>query len=335
MSKLLTNSRMKAFRACPRLEHIKYRLGYRPAVEAEELAFGTLAHHGLEAWWRCTDGNRLGAAILALRAEKADPFDLVKAEAMLMGYDARWLPDMEHYKVLHVEVRFECEVVNPETGAASRTWRLAGKLDAVARDRRNGHIVLVEHKTSSEDVSPGSDYCKRLRMDGQISVYFDGAASLGLKPDVCLYDVLGKPRQRPLEANQRRAVAETPEEYRLRLLAAITEDPNRYYSRIEAVRLEAELHGARLDTWDTGRVMRESELAERWPRNPDACQQYGRTCPFFAVCTGEASLDDARLYRQTTDVHPELGGADVGHPTPGIAKEERHDSSQANSTPTG
>jgi uncharacterized membrane protein YhfC len=48
---LITTSRLKAYRACPRLHHNRYDLGIRPAEQAEALTFGTLGHVGLEAWW--------------------------------------------------------------------------------------------------------------------------------------------------------------------------------------------------------------------------------------------------------------------------------------------
>jgi hypothetical protein len=52
--------------------------------------------------------------------------------------------------------------------------------------------------------------------------------------------------------------------------------------------------------------MREAELAQRHPRNPDACVRYGRTCEFFGVCTGESSLQDDQQYRRSARVHTEL-----------------------------
>ena len=39
----------------------------------------------------------------------------------------------------------------------------------------------------------------------------------------------------------------------------------------------------------------------------DACVRFGRTCAYFPVCSGEASLDDPALY-QKSPLHPELGG---------------------------
>ncbi|WP_242394828.1 PD-(D/E)XK nuclease family protein [Anaeromyxobacter oryzisoli] len=259
-----------------------------------------------------------------------DPFDLARAEALLRGYDARWTDDMARYEVLAVEAEFTAPVVNPITGAASRTWRLGGKLDALVHDRETSRDIIVEHKTSSVDVGPGSEYWRRLRMDGQVSVYFDGARALGFDPQACLYDVLAKPRQRPLLATppenrrytkagkldaRQREVDETPAEYLNRLLDAIASDPNAFYQRGEVVRLEQEISEAQHDIWQIGKQIRESDLAGRFPRNPDACLRYGSTCAFFDVCTGAGSLDDESRFYRSLEVHPELAGAsaELGH----------------------
>jgi hypothetical protein len=179
---------------------------------------------------------------------------------------------------------------------------------------------VVEHKTATEDITPGSDYWKRLRIDGQVSIYHEGARALELDPQFCLYDVLLKPKQRPykataledrkfkrdgtLYANQRER-DETPEEYRARLMEAIAEAPTSYFQRGEVIRLDSEMEEALFDVWQIGQQMREAERAGRYPRNPDACVRFGRTCSYFGVCTGEASLTDPALFRRS-ELHPEL-----------------------------
>lgn len=345
---LLTASRLKCARGCKREHHIKYNLGYRPVFESEDLFFGTLIHLGLEAWWLAVKAGKpeaawLSDAFTAVRGVKCDAYDLVRAEAMLMGYDARWAAEVADYEVLAVEVQFRADVVNPETGHPSKTWQLGGKLDVLVRDRRDGRVRFVEHKTSSEDLSPGSVYWRKLRMDGQVSVYFDGIAALGHEAVGCIYDVLGKPAQRPgqvpvLDEHGNKVVhdasgervrtkqgkwrqtgdtelgftlqtrPETPDEYRLRVAEAIAGNVDRFFGRVEVVRLEADLQDARFDVWAMGRELRENELASRAQRNPDACERYGRMCPYFEVCTGAASLDDPRLFLRTDQVHPELAG---------------------------
>lgn len=346
-SNLLTASRLRVARSCKRKHRIMYELGFRPATEAEELFFGALLHLGLEAWWLAVKaglvpGEWLGQMLATVLAVKADPFTLAKAEVMLMGYHARWEADAAHFEVLGVEERFECDVVNPDTGAPSRTWRLGGKLDVRVRDRRDGLVKFIEHKGSSEDITPGSAYWSRLRMDGQVSVYFDGCEALGTPAAACIYDVLGKPQLRPkdvpaLNEYGEKVVVdregkrvrnktgggwrqsadstqgytlvtrpETVEEFKARLVEAITAEPDRFYARGEVVRLEQELRDARFDIWSMGKELRENELAGRAQRNPDACEQYGRMCPFFDACTGAASLEDPFRFRRTEHLHPEL-----------------------------
>jgi hypothetical protein len=309
--KLLTNSSARTFRRCAREYQFSYVFGVRPLVEAEPLRFGHVTHKGLEQVWR-------GESVvdLSAHAERVDPYELVRVEEMLRGYLARWGPPQD---VVAIEVEFEVPLVNPATGRASRTWRVGGKLDAVGYD--DGTLAIVEHKTSSSDISPGSDYYRQLRLDPQVSTYFMGARALGHDVERCMYDVLGKPALRPLRATpedkrkyrkdgslyaNQRTEDETPDEFRERVRDAIAAEPDRYYQRATVVRLADEERDAAHDLWQTARLIRGSELADRWPRNPDACVRYGRTCTFFDVCTGCASLDDPMLFRPADRIHEEL-----------------------------
>ena len=344
---LMTASRARCARSCRRRHQLQYLLGYRPVESAHALRFGTLLHCALEAWWLAAKAGLPQdawhqAAQAALAEREADELDLAHAQVMMMGYHLRWAG--EPYDVLAVEARFEAPLTNPLTGAASRTWRLGGKIDVVVRDRRTGEVLVVEHKTSGEDISPGSDYWRRLRMDGQVSIYFEGARHLGYEPARCLYDVLGKPRHAlkavPLvdehgqkivhDANGNRVRTtqgkwrqtgdsaqgwvlqtrlETIEEHKARLVEELGAEPQRYWCRGDVVRLEADMRGALADVWQLAQSLRDEERLGRFPRNPDACVQPGRTCPFFAVCAGEASIDDERFFIRSTDVHPELSGS--------------------------
>ena len=62
--------------------------------------------------------------------------------------------------------------------------------------------------------------------------------------------------------------------------------------------------------WQSAVQMRDGIAANRHPRNPDACVRYGRTCEFFDVCTGGASLDDTTRFVRVENVHVELTDAD-------------------------
>jgi len=309
---MLTASRLRDARACQRRHKHKYIDGYRPLDDAAPLRFGTLFHAALASWWGYAPEFRLEFA-LAETLEASDPYEAAMARALIVGYDARWSDD--RYEVLAVEREFRVPLVNPETGAKSRTWDLGGKLDAVVTG------AVVEHKTTSEDIAPGSEYWKRLRLDGQVSIYFQGARAAGFNVERCIYDVIRKPGQRPLKATPEdkrqykkdgtpyattRLTDETPEQYEARLMEAIAADPSRHFARGEVVRLDREMDEAMFDAWTIAQQLRAAEVADRFPRNVDACVQYGRTCAFFGVCTGEQSLDDPLLFKRVENVHPEL-----------------------------
>jgi PD-(D/E)XK nuclease superfamily len=309
---LMTNSRLRAARACLRLHFFMYELGYRPIAESAALMFGTAAHAALE--------KRFLLLMDLLSAPSAtfnlDPFEEMRLRVVLAGYDARWHDDAERYEVLDVERRFEAPLRRPVTLRRSTTWRIAGKVDAIVRERESGRVLVVEHKTASGDVGTGSLYWQRLRMDSQISIYLDGARAIGYDPAGVLYDVLGKPDIRPLKATptearkytktgalyaNQREQDETPEEFGERCAAAIGENPDRYYQRAEMVRIGGELDAFREDLWDAALLI----SSKRHPRNPDACLRYGGACPYLPVCGGEASLTDPTRYR-LTPIHPEL-----------------------------
>ena len=199
---LLTSSRIRAAHACPRLDHYRYGLGL-VAPSTGAMAFGTAIHAGLEAWWATIrdglPGDALDAALAVLDCQPlADPYDLARAEAMLVAYDVRWLRWACSVEVLAIEAEFRAPLRHPD-GRTARTWSLAGKLDALVR-LSDGRVAIVEHKTTSRDAGAGTEYRARLTLDPQVSVYHDGAAALGYAADLCLYDVLVKPSQKPLTA---------------------------------------------------------------------------------------------------------------------------------------
>jgi hypothetical protein len=306
---MLTSSSSKLFRACSRAYRHRYVDGVVSTARASTLTFGSAFHLGLEAWWLAS-ADKLEAAIDALDVDALDPVDQVRVEELLRLYDARW--SGEPYDVIAVEAEYRAPLLNPDTGAASRTFQRAGKIDAIVRERHTGRTLIVEHKTSREDIGTGSRYWQRLTLDGQISHYYAGAASLGHQADACLYDVVSVPRLSPMLATpeesrrvtkvgildkRQRDRDETLEEFRARLRATLAADPERYVRRAEVVRLEDDLRDAAFDDWSTAIRIRESANADRWPRNPDACERYHRLCEYHPVCTRAAAIDDPLLYR--------------------------------------
>lgn len=335
MQQLITNSRVKAFHACQRLHYIRYVLGIAGNAPAADAAFGTLMHHGLEGWWlayrRFCPGHALIDALSIMDGRRGDIDDATFAKATLLmaAYDARWSPTMHEYRVLEVEVQFEAPLLNPATGRTRRGVKAAGKLDAIVHRLADNTVWIVEHKTSGADLSPGSTYWQRLRMDPQVSTYVGGARALGYEVAGCIYDVLVRPEQRPLQAtplelrkytkatakepsrlySNQREFDETEDEFRERIAAAILEAPESYFARAEVVRLPEELARFAVDVDESARQMLAAGRAggdKLAVRNADACFRFGRTCEFYPVCSGAGSLDDETQYHKLPSVHPEL-----------------------------
>ena len=164
---------------------------------------------------------------------------------------------------------------------------------------------VLERKTTSEDISTGATYWKRLTLDVQVSTYLVAAASLGYPVTSTLFDVLRKPGQKPSVAKQ-----ETPERYGERVLEAICEDPERYYARREIVRLEKDAFEAATDLWQTASAIRDARRLRVFPRNADACMQWSRECQYLNICAGIADANDPVMYVVEPKKHGELDMAD-------------------------
>ena len=315
MSKqLLTNSRLRAFRTCARLHSLRYIKGWQVVRTSEALRVGSLVHLGLEAWWTGKD------PMVAVAGRAIDAYEQAKVEEMLLAYANRWGADRDLYEVLGIELEFRAPLLNPETMAESRTWELAGKLDGLLRRKSDGRVLVMEHKTTQDDISDeASDYWLGLAMDGQISQYILGAESMGHKVDEVLYDVLRKPAIRPLTATppesrkykadgslyaNQRDRDESPEEYRMRLREVLA-DP-KYLARHSVPRTLGQMEEFLFDAWEQSSIMRESERLDRAPRNPEACNRMGR-CAFWQVCsTGSKPEDFPADYIKSEKVNPEL-----------------------------
>jgi len=120
---LLTQSAMRAYRSCPRKFQIRYVLRMRPIKKAETLSTGHSIHTALDVFRRTGDVDAAKAAL-----ETTDPYIRAKEEAMILGYSARW---GKPTGIIAIEQTFRVPLVNPETGASSRTFSLGGRVDAI------------------------------------------------------------------------------------------------------------------------------------------------------------------------------------------------------------
>lgn len=312
MTRELTNSMRNKFASCHRAFKFCYEDLKRPIKTSDALNFGTAMHQLLECYW-------LGAE--AEYPQVDDEYTAMTLKALFEGYRNRWGEyDCNTYETIGTEMRFDAPLMNPETGGVSKTFHLSGKIDALAKEKTTGKVVIVEHKTTGQDIGPGSDYWRKLPIDGQVSGYYCGAEALGHQASTCLYDVIRKPTIKPLKATPEdkrkynkdgslskacRENDETPDEWYERLSADIEIRPDYYYARIEISRSDNDLLEYLFDMWAVSREIADAQRMNRWSRNPQACSVFG-TCEYFGVCTGEQDIDDVTLFRTAERANEEL-----------------------------
>lgn len=306
----LTNSMRNKFASCHRAYKFAYVDLVRPLQASAALTFGTAMHALLECYW----GGAEAPEMLT-----GDDYTDATIRALYEGYCAKWqASDDAEFEKVAAEVGFEAPLMNPETGGTSKTWVLAGKIDAIAK--KDGKTYIIEHKTTSQDIGPGSDYWRKLSIDGQVSGYYVGAQANGYEVENCLYDVIRKPTIKPLKATPeenrkykkdgtlyagQREFDETPEEWYERLKADIAERPDYYFARVEVVRSADDLVDYLFDMWAVGREIADAERLGRFSRNQQSCSAFGK-CEYFDVCSGCASLDDVTLFRKAETPNEEL-----------------------------
>lgn len=294
--KTLSHSGLRLWRNCPRQYFFAYGLLRRTRAIAPALAFGSLWDRALTAWHHgTTDEERLLAGVEVLQADP-DPIARAKAEALLVGYTVKW--GGEPIEVVATQVDFTVPILHPETGLAHPDYQYTGVLDAVIRHR--GRLLGLESKTSSEDTAPGSPFWQRIAtLDPQVTMYLSGAKQAGFELEAVLYDVTRKPELRL-------GKTESPETFRERIARDVQGRPDWYFQRHEIVRLDSESKAYAQDLWDYATTLSEAERANRFPRNPDRCRQFGRPCEYIGVCAGEASIQDPVLFRDAERGKPNV-----------------------------
>lgn len=262
-----------------------------------------------------------------------------KARGLLIGYDARWKD--AGWETLSTEEVFHLPIVNPETGAKSRTFTQAGKFDGIVR--RAGSTMLLEHKTTADDITdPGAPYWRRLTIDSQVSAYVLAKWQQGEKLDGTLYDVIRKPGIRPKaisnvdlqrvllmrtycgfavpeEIQNRLALTtkgdarECPELYAMRLARDCIDNPDKYFQRRPIPRLDSDITEYAGELWEVGQAILSARNRNAHYRNSGACMEYNTPCRFLGICSGYDNPDSDK-WRKVENVHDELpidGGRDV------------------------
>lgn len=344
---VMTTSRARCAHTCLRKHYFQYELGLRPATAAKPLRMGSAIHEMLDSI-KCgcplNDALATGAQKLVSEYGSENYAVMLEAETVLRmvhGWAWRWQND--GLKVLHSEHTYHLPLPHPTTGRCLNRWRTAGQIDGIVQ-REDGSVWLLEHKTCGEDISPDAVYWDKLHIDLQLSNYYMAAKKLGHDVQGVIFDVLRKPDIRPKQVPLRDAdglkvvldqdgnrvmkadgkprqsgdvekgwsvetVLESIEDWGARFTADIYERPDHYFARRDVVRFDHEIHEARVDMYQTAKVVTQCRKADMWPRNDYACTARGR-CPYLSFCSGYEPLDQdvPDGFEIVSDVHPELKG---------------------------
>jgi hypothetical protein len=327
--RLLTHSAMETFGRC----EVEYKLSYEELIVPTEypaaLAIGSAVHAGVEtlhhgrslteAWVIAADKMETFAARARLaldeagRVELADAaaWDAAKVRAMLRAWleqrDQQAPCDAEpeslqfldrDLEIIETELALEAPLTNPLTGRPSRTFMLAGRIDAIARRRSNGAdgYYVVELKTTGEDLD---DFVEAMRFSAQPAVYQTlVGAHLGddLGPLLgTVLDIIRKPTIRPKKD-------ETPEAFEARALDEYRKDAGRFFRR-EVLPVNDDLRReAMINAWRIADGVRRAERYGYISKRGPACRGAYGPCRYRKLCW----FDDRSGYIKKLTAHEEL-----------------------------
>lgn len=254
-----------------------------------------------------------------------------KVIGLMKGYAHRW--DDSKYRIDNVESVLTSDLFNPETGRKSRSFTIAGKLDVCATEIATGQRVLLDHKTTSDDIAdPASDYWRKLVVEGQPSHYFLLEFLNGELIDRAIWNCIKRPGISPKAVARKDAEVflrdgvycgqqfgeereswswagdgrETNEMYMARLVQDCTHDrPDFYFQRKSVPRLESEIRAHALDLWDHAQSILNMRQNERYPRISAACMLHNSACTYLGLCSGHDTQDSGKWAKKVW-VHPEL-----------------------------
>lgn len=313
---ILTYSSLRQFRDCRKMYFWRFIEYLVPAERPHVLSFGTLVHKGLKVWHETHDLHQVFRFLSSESANRInDPRlqrDYLLARAMLRGYSIRY--PVEPYEIMELEKVFMVEIVNPETGAPSRTFQLGCRIDGLCRDDRGAW--LREYKTAG---TIDASYLERLWTDFQIILYTRIVQEvLGIRLEGVLYDILLKPRiqqkvgETEQEFEERRAallaksktgktsaerwLPESDEHFETRLDDRLAQ-PDAYH-REALITDDQRVQEIQAELWELTQQLLICRRKGIWYQNTSFCFHYQRPCAYFPLCrSGGSELVKEQLYR--------------------------------------
>lgn len=319
-----TYSMWSLFRNCRKACEYRYVLGLVPNQKDANLSFGSLIHECLQTWHGTGD---LGAVLTYIdgacgnrTSDEGVRRDWHLARAMMTGYASRY--PQEEFTVVALEKTFEGPIVNPATGAASRSFALAGKVDGIVSI--GGEHYILEHKTAA---TIGADYLEKLWTDFQIAIYSHYVEeALGIPITGVIYNILAKARlqqsageteeeyQSRREAllaksktgktTARRKLPETDEEFQARLLEKYAEPEMFHREMLYLSRDRFDI--LRAELWELTQAFLDARRRGVFYQNTGFCFNYHRPCAYFPVCRSNGNPNVIDNFYTIAAPHEEL-----------------------------
>ena len=253
------SSTLKAFRQCNELVRLRYGKGLRKAALIEAApASGTAWDRALQCWFRDEGYDKALAALRSNWFEDPSMFELPDAkrplslyERLLEAYCEKYPREQDQFKVLGTQVYLE----QPE---------YCGLLD-LPIEFPDGSIYVQDHKSTSAWLSDA--YFEKFIMDDQVIGYVWLAQKKYGRCDGFYIDVVH------VDTRYHKV------------------KPDKDFVRYGPIKVPQ----WRIDNWymdmiyDSTRIKHMS-LAESWPRNGQACFNWNRRCPMWALCTAPPEL---------------------------------------------
>jgi hypothetical protein len=349
---LSTYSMWSAYRMCRRQAYWRYVRKIVPrAVVAAPLYFGKLIHSCLEVWHGRTGTEALDALDQALAvielAIPSHPSGAPQhaiwhlARALMRGYAARY--QHEDWRVIKIEHQFDAQIINPATGATSRSFFMGGRVDGLVAEvipefGDDEHVFILEHKTAA---TIDANYLDRLWADFQTALYaVEIERTMGLRVTGVIYNVLAKTRlsqhtgeteaefaerhatlcakNKSGKSTATRSVPESDDEFAARLDAWYAE-PTRFH-RERLILGRDQLRLIEEEVWELTQQFLDCRRRDTWYQNPQACFLPGRTCPYFPICSSNGNSNVIDNLYEEKEPHEEL--AAVGSVSPGSGGEQ-------------
>jgi hypothetical protein len=185
---VLTASRMGTAMQCWRKHFWQNEIGLAKITETSmALRIGSAWARAMESRWHGSSYEEALAVAIPVGSTMFSEYDAATISGLLAAYYDVY-GETEQCGKIHPEVQFSSDLGDG--------WTAQGKIDGLG-SLMDGRSVIVESKTTSDQLDPDSDYWLRLNFNIQVQQYIVEARKLGWDIVTAFYDVTKKPMISP------------------------------------------------------------------------------------------------------------------------------------------